>query len=246
MLKWLLWPDTHFPKEDRAKVKVMMKVLKQWQPDHLTFLGDLDDMEAPSRFADGSKEEVEQRLSVTVPTVDKFLREVRSILPNARIDWFMGNHEDRLMNYISTKAKALEGFVTYDMVYPIKDLGIKIWDYSEPPVKLHGNFYVTHGSLISQHSADSGRKEFDKYGVSGFSGHTHRLGQYYKTQPLITPSHCMWYECGHLSDVKQAGYTTLPNWQHGFGYAYVDGSRVYPGLVPFVGNTIVLDGKKIT
>lgn len=219
----------------------MLNVLRDWQPDHLTFLGDLDDMEAPSRFASGTKEEVTQRVADTSVAVNKFLYTVRGILPNARIDWHMGNHEHRLLDYVSKQAKALEGFVTYELLYPLRELNIRYYDYNVAPVKVYGDFHVTHGSLISQHAGESGRKEHEKYGISGFSGHTHRLGVYNKTNMA---GEYTWIECGHLADVNQAGYTVEPNWQSGFATAYVDRGKVFPSIHQFVGNAVMLEGKK--
>ena len=241
MEKWLLWPDTHFPREDKRKVAVMFQIVKKWKPNYISFLGDLDDMESPARWAAGLKEEVEQRLVKTVPTTTKFLREIRKAAPKAELDWFMGNHEDRLPTYIAKNAKALEGLVTYDTVYPMEELGINWYHYGQPPVRKHGGFHIYHGVLLGQNAGDAARKEAEKWGVSGFSGHTHSLGSYRKTK---LGGHVEWFECGHLSDVAQMGYVAAPNWQHGFAYAYIDGKTVYPFLAPFRGNKAVLDGVK--
>lgn len=239
--KWLIWPDTHFPYHDKAKVNVMLKILKKWKPDRLTFLGDLDDMKAPSRFATGTPDEWKDRVNVTTEVyTKKFLQDVRAILPNADIDLFEGNHEARLTQYVSKKAPALDGLVTMDKILDLKNLGINWYLYKDPAQHVEGGFYVHHGTKISNTGA--GKKEMESYLVSGFSGHTHKTASY--SMKTMGTGELHWFECGHLSDEKKQDYTQVHDWQHGFGYAYVSGGRVYPFVSRFNGNVVFLDGVK--
>lgn len=239
-VKWLLWPDTHFPKEDKKKVSTMLDVVREWKPNHVTFLGDLDDMEGPSRFAKGTKSEVEQSVKKSSSKVKNFLHTVRGILPGAKLDYFMGNHEERWNVYIDTSAPAAADLVTFNELYDLKTLGIEWWNYNQEPVKMYGDYHVHHGITVSRHSGQSAMKELDNFGVSGFSAHVHRLGYYTKTDMRGIHE---WYECGHVSDSKQMDYVVSPNWQPGFAIAHVHGNKVFPQLVKFVGNQCIVDGK---
>lgn len=247
MEKVLFWPDTHFPKHDVRKVNIMLQIVKDWKPENLVFMGDLDDMEAPSRFAEGTPTEWSGRVDITTPVhTKKFLEEVREILPDSNITYFEGNHEVRLTEYIGKNAPALDGLVTMPKILDLDNLGIAWHLYREPPVKMfgsakYGNWYVHHGSYVSKYTGDSGRKEAEAYGVSGFSAHTHRLGNF---KHRYMEHDVFWYECGHLSDPVQQDYNQWHNWRSGFVYAYLDGGRVYPFEAPFQGNTVVLDGVK--
>lgn len=241
----LLWPDTHIPDHDKRKVSVMLKIVKEWQPDRLVFLGDLDDMSAPSRFASGTPEEWKSRLSQTTETeTKKFLEDVRSILPDAEIDYFEGNHEARLKGYIEKKAPALDGLVSVPKILDLDNLGIKWYPYQDAPSRVVGDYYVHHGSFVSKYPGQSAQKELEHYGVSGFSGHTHRIGEFHKA--MLDGRTLHWYECGHLSDVSKMNYSQHYNWQHGFGYAYVDGKKVFPFTAKFINNTVMIDGQKFS
>lgn len=242
MEKVLIWPDTHFPHEDKRKVAQMMKIVKDWKPEHLVFLGDLDDMSSPSRWVEGTPTEYTARVSVTGTATGEFLKEIRDILPDAKIDYFEGNHEVRLTEYVSKNAPALDGLIDIPKLFDLDNLGISFYRYREPPVKLIGDFYVHHGSSVSKHAGQSAKGEADSYGVSGFSGHTHRLGVFH--QRFLDGREVSWYECGHLTDPAQHSYNQHYNWQSGYAYAYVDRGRVYPFLSKFIGNTVVHDGKK--
>jgi hypothetical protein len=220
----------------------MLRILKDWNPDRVTFLGDLDDMAAPSRFAEGTPEEWKSRLAVTTDTeTKKFLEDFRGILPDAEIDYFEGNHEARLTGYIAKKAPALDGLVSLPRILGLANLGISWYPYEDEPTKIEGNFYVHHGSFISKYPGQSAQKELEHYGVSGFSGHTHRVGEFHKTN--LDNRQLSWYECGHLSDISQMKYSQHFNWQHGFGWAIVSGKKVFPFVSKFQGNAVAIDGK---
>jgi predicted phosphodiesterase len=243
--KWLVIPDTHIPIHDKRKVSVLFEVIKRWKPDHITHLGDLDDMASPSRWATGTKEEVEQRLIVNNHDVRQFWYDVRRAAPNARLDWRLGNHEDRIFKYVATKAKSLEGFITPELLWPVKELGIAYSHYGDAPTRMYGTgnraWYVCHGSYISKHAGQSGKAEQEAYGVNGISGHTHRLATYHKTDLSGTYT---WVEAGHLTDVTKMGYTAAPNWQAGFVYCHVERDKVYPFEARFDGHTTFVDGRK--
>ena len=52
-LKWLMVSDVHFPRHDPRKVELWFKVLKWLKPDAVDLLGDIDDADSTSRWADG-------------------------------------------------------------------------------------------------------------------------------------------------------------------------------------------------
>lgn len=239
--RWLIWPDTHFPYHDKRKVNVMLQIVKKWKPDRLTFLGDLDDMKAPSRFATGTPDEWKDRVDVTTEVyTKKFLVDIRDMLPDADIDYFEGNHEVRLPDYVRKKAPALDGFVTLPKILDLKNLGIKWYEYKDPAQHVEAGYYAHHGTKIS--ATGAGKKEMESYLVSGFSGHTHKTMSYSMTAMGVGTLN--WFECGHLSDVKQQDYTQVHDWQHGFAYAYVSSGKVFPQLARFEGNIAFLDGVK--
>lgn len=239
--KWLLWPDTHIPYHNKRHVNLMLKIVKAWKPDRLTFLGDLDDMKAPSRFADGTPDEWKDRLLVTTRTdTYDFLVDIRKMLPEAEIDYFEGNHEARLTSYIAKNAPALDGLVTVPKILDLDNLGINWYPYMDVPTKLEAGYHVYHGSTVRGESGASAKGEAEKFGVSGFSGHTHRLSNYHKT---YLDREIEWYECGHLMDLKKAEYDQHFNWQSGFVYAHVSGNHVWPVEAPIRANKVFVDGR---
>lgn len=243
MDKWILVPDVHFPVHDKRKVSIVTKIMNDWQPDYITLLGDLDHMNAPSRWVSGTPEEWKERVAVTTETTTKkWLRELREDHPDAEIVYLEGNHELRLREYIAKNAPALDGLVTMPKILDLDNLGIEYHEYGKPPRKMYAGHYAHHGSYVSKHASESAKKELLAYGVSGFSGHTHRFGEYHKT--YLDGRQLSWYECGHLSDPKKQDYNQHHNWQAGFMYAYIHNKKLFPFQAKFDGNVVVFDGIK--
>lgn len=242
LLKWFLVPDVHIPRHDKRKWGITKKVIEDWQPDVVSLIGDFDDAEGPSRWSKDTTEEVEQRLALVTKEVNTELAAVRSLVPNARITWHLGNHEQRWMDYVTKNAKVLDGWFSWDKIYDVRENDIELYEYNAPPVKMYGGFYLHHGNVVTKHAGQSAKGEMESYGVSGFSGHTHRAASYAKTDMTGTR---FWFEIGHLADVSQMTYVAVPNWQHAFAYAYVDekSNRVYPFISYFQGNSVAFEGK---
>lgn len=239
--KWFIVPDLHIPHHDRKKWAIVKRIIEDWQPNTLSLIGDFDDAAGPSRWSKDTTEEVEARLSKVTKEVNDELAVLRAMVPDARMTWNLGNHEQRWMDYVSKNAKVLDGWFSWDKIYDVEKLGIELYEYGAPPVKMYGGFYLHHGSVVTKHTGQSAKGEMDTYGVSGFSGHTHRAGSFAKTDMTGTK---FWLEVGHLLDINQVTYTAAPNWQHAFAYAYVDkkSNKVYPFISYFQGNSVVFEG----
>lgn len=197
-------------------------------------------MEGPSRFAKGTKSEIENSVKNSSSKVKNFLYNIREIAPQAELDYFMGNHEDRWNAYIDSSAPAAADLITFNELYDLNKLGINWWQYNHEPVRIFGDSYIHHGISVSRNAGQSAMKELETFGVSGFSGHTHRMGSYGKTDMLGIHE---WFECGHLCDVKKMDYIVTPNWQAGFMIAYVEGKNVFPMPVRFKGDKFVVEQK---
>jgi predicted phosphodiesterase len=242
MEKWAIINDWHIPKQDNRKIALWMKLMKKWNPDHITINGDFDDMEAPSRWTAGTPAEYTERIAITTQTdAVKILNEIRADHPNANIDWLDGNHEHRIYEYVSKNAPALVDYITIPSIFGLENLGIEYQKYGEPPKKKFGGVHIHHGQKISGNAGESVRKEIEHYGVSMIIGHTHRMGNYnvsfYDGRDLVG------YEGGHMCDPEQMTYAPFHNWQAGFLTGYVDGDNCWIDMNQFRGNDVVFEGK---
>ena len=78
-----------------------------------------------------------------------------------------------------------------------RELGIR--RFNGYGLRLRKHFLVRHGTVVRKHAGASARAEMESAGVSGVSGHTHRLGIFRRTTygPPLT-----WAEGGCLCGVS--------------------------------------------
>src|SRR5262249_22078727 len=106
--------------------------------------------------------------------------------------------------------------VQFPALFKLAEHGFEWREYGDF-VRL-GQLIVTHGSIVAQHSAVSGKRHFEKYGTSVLIGHTHRLGIY--SRPTLSGAHAA-YENGCLCRLDPE-YVQHPDWQQGFSVVSVD------------------------
>lgn len=227
----LIVSDLQIPFEDPAAVAVMLKVSADLQPDYLYLNGDISDFYAISSHLPDPRRNLVDELEIT----KRFLDDIMDATPNATRFFIEGNHEDRLRKYLISHASALVGnqAVTVDGQLGLTRRGFTQVAY--PHGVLHKTLYVVHGDLVSKHSAYTAKQMLDHYGISGISGHTHRLGSHYKTTlggPLG------WWENGCLCNLD-LDYDDKPNWMQGFSIVTFIGNRFW------VEQVVIHEGKAI-
>jgi hypothetical protein len=95
----------------------------------------------------------------------------------------------------------------------LDELDIEFVAYDEQSKhKFLPKFLLKHGNVVRQKSGYTANAEHSKYGMSGASGHTHRLSQFYHRDH--NGNH-VWLETGSTCDLNPE-YTPDPDWQNGF------------------------------
>lgn len=223
--KFIVISDIHYPFEDKKAIKAMLQFIKLHKVQTIILNGDILDMYDVSSF-DKSPERINS-LQKELNKAKALFKELRRILPEAEIVFVKGNHEFRLERYLMKHPELF----SLDCLKLPKLLGLDEFDikYYDKHYKL-GPLKITHGSVVRKFSAYTAHAEMDKHDTSGISGHTHRLGVFYKQ----TPSRYMaWYESGCLCDIEPE-YVNSPDWQQGFIYGYVDKESFAVTPIPIV------------
>lgn len=173
----------------------------------------------------------------------EMFRQVRAVLPSARIIWGAGNHGlDRLASYLTQVAPAFANLRTlrFDVLAGLEDLDVELaqggsiaspagQEQDAPGRLLHGFYRVHHGTHLGQYPA---ALELREAGRSGQSGHVHRAHLYFGSSEsqrtlswMTTPMGC----------TSMAGRNYMKGvstgWQSGFGVAFLtEGGHVrqYP------------------
>ena len=178
-------------------------------PDTVIVNGDIVDLfeisshcKAPERW---------DQLQNDLDTTNLFLRMVREAAGDARIFATEGNHENRLRSYLKLNAPKLMSLRSSALEAQIDYAGAEIVFFpGDQGFLLREEFLVQHGNIIRGEAGASAKAHFLKHGISGLSGHTHRLGTYRRTGYVQRE----WFEQGGLMRTD-ADYVEAPNWQQG-------------------------------
>jgi predicted phosphodiesterase len=190
-------PDIHAGMEDMKAIELACQIVKAAGPVALIYLGDNVDVTQLSSF-----DTVPSRIIALQDEIDKFHEIDRMFAEAAGLStrryWIMGNHEDRCYRVAcaNPKLSSLRG-MQMDAMYGL-DQNWKVLpnlQMVEDDITWRKKFLFKHGNKVRGRSSYTARAEIDADGMSGISGHTHRMGAYYETKREKAYS---WHENGCL------------------------------------------------
>lgn len=220
MERALLYGDTHIPFHDERALTLVEKLVRAVKPITLIHIGDLIDAWQISHFSKDPRRK--DTLQENINDAAAHLSRMTSLAPRANRWYLEGNHEHRLTKAIWTmgeQQRALAGldvfdrYVNWDTI--LEEAGAKGWDFvpvrGQARAAILPKLIVKHGSLVRKWSGASARSEWERYGRSGLSGHTHRLGVFYHRD--YNGAHG-WAETGCTCRLDPE-YVEDPDWQQG-------------------------------
>lgn len=245
----LVSSDHHSQWLDKFSWHVFLDTAKRMQPDVIVLNGDVLDCHDISRWPQDPT--AGKDLQGEVNFCRNMLKQVRDACPNAAIYWIEGNHEWRLIKYLTNAAPGLAGLRSLEFgplmgldEYQINVVARRGFRRESPRVADKRNYkvfgdralIVTHGSQCGGNPA---RSELMKWGITGISGHIHRphvasSGDLFKTHTWTTTGAMCRRELADTYNENPVG------WSNGFAYAEISGSRaVVTGVVVNDGFTSV-------
>lgn len=236
-------PDLHAPYHDEAAFSTALAFVREFKPDHVWVLGDVCDFYALSRF-DRRPDRALQLQSELDASVE-LLQRIRDAAPRARATLLKGNHEDRLRRFLWSKAGELAGLRSLDLV-SLFELRRLRYDWVETGLTRVSDLVVKHGTMVRSRAGYTATGELDRAGLSGVSGHTHRLA--YVVRRTMAGS-VAWAEAGCLCQLDpdyMEGSTA--DWAHGLVYGHLEkgGNRFGLHLLPIVHGRVIYGGEEIT
>lgn len=210
--------DYHVPAHDVAAYKAVLNFIRDKRPDYHIIAGDLLDLYDQSRFAKDPR--ILNRTEEELDAANQILDELAEASPNTITKFLAGNHEQRLTRRLFENPDILP-FATRSMnpdqlliqSLSLEEREIEYFPY--PDVYNHWGFLICHGQAVGLHPA---RKELERHGISGCSGHVHR-NRYWERKDRA--SVCAWWSLGGLC-THDVDYNPHNDWQHGFGYLEQD------------------------
>lgn len=214
-----MYGDRHGVHADPRAEAVLYQVLKDVQPEIVINVGDDVDCYAISSFDRNPARA--QTLQDEIDNTRAHLHQVSQIVPNADKYWLEGNHEDRLRRTIwrlpgaaaeLAKLKVFQETMTWPTLVSTASIG---WEFVSSAAQSRKSILprltTVHGSRVGAFSGFTAKLEMLRYGRSGMSGHTHRLGQVFHRD--LNGSHT-WIETGCLCSLDP-DYVRDPDWQQG-------------------------------
>lgn len=211
---WVVMNDIQIPFHDDRALSNVLRFVADLRPYGVILNGDVVDCYAISDF---SKDPLKRAdLDLEIRGAGQLMEQLAKFTTK-RI-WIGGNHEDRLRRYMWKNAPALAVVPGQDFptIFRLSDHGFSWLEYGD--IYNLGKLLVTHGSIVSKHSAFTAKAHMEKYGSSVLVGHTHRLGTFYRRD--IRGVHVA-IENGCLCRLTPE-YVQHPNWQQGFSVVHVD------------------------
>jgi hypothetical protein len=247
----VIYTDSHFPNQHKPTLSIIRQITSELQPDVIVNQGDMLDCYTISTY-----DKNPHRLETLQDEVDQariHLAEMRLASPKSRFVLLEGNHEDRLRRLLwrlEGPAKALLKLtnfreqLTWPALLGLDELGIEFYPYASPyqPVAdVLPKWLLSHGTTVRSQSAYTARAELDRYGQSGSSGHTHRLGAHFQRNKVAST---LWLECGCTCELD-VEYGMFPAWQQGFVVLTFDRTTgaYSPELIPTANGIAMWRGK---
>ena len=215
--KILFMSDIHLPFHDLPSIKMALADGKERGCNTVILGGDIVDMYSISRFD-------------KVPNKSTFVKErelfwaliddVNTYMPNAKVIWICGNHEDRFERYMLSKCAEIYGVDDFSMerVFALRELGVE-WVEDKRYIKADG-LNILHGhefgnSITSP--VNPARGMYLKAKDSAVFGHLHRTSEH--TEADLRGNVKTVYSVGCLCYLHPA-YRPLNTWNS--GYATID------------------------
>ncbi len=237
MEKIITMTDWHCPFHDEQAIELAIKFARDLKPIELV-VHETCDWYSISKFNKdpNRRENLQDDLDITV----KLLTKLRKHFPKIPITMLSSNHDARLKKYLWSDAPGLSSLRSLTVPGQLKldtnEIGYKAYYFFRKVV------LFKHGDYMRQHSAYTARAELSKEGVSGCSGHTHRLGVYWHSDRI---NKSVWVENGCLCKLTPEWIKGPVNWQQGLGiFTFKDGKKhFYPGYVQIINNEILYGDK---
>ena len=197
-MKLLVAGDFHFSKYfDKRTLSHFLYAAKTLKPDKIILLGDVFDFYQISKFDKSPK-----RLTKLQDEIDEMIESLFVPLSRTKtkIDYILGNHEQRLQKYLNSNSPALASLkcLSLSKLFSLDKFGI---DSPRLFRMYERNFFATHGTFYGKHAPSS---ELTRWGMSGISAHVHKT--LYVSRKTLKGS-LSWLTVGAMCRVDVSSHT---------------------------------------
>lgn len=230
--------DTQNPYQDKVSLALVERFLQDIEFHYLIYGGDNNDFYGISAF-DKNPNRI-PKLQADIDDTKCMFDGHSKLFPDVEKWLLEGNHEDRLRKYLWSSAAALSSLssLTIPELFKLADFGIKTTPYQQG-IMVNGVFLFLHGDIASIHSGYTAKRNFEKHGGCGITGHCHRGGSFYKTDRFGIWG---WWEGFCLCHLNP-DWIKNPNWVQGFSLIHFLGKRFWVEQIPIIDHTLMYGGR---
>lgn len=230
--------DQHVPFHDVDTIKAVNHGLKHMKPNRVILGGDVVDFYSISRF---DKDPLRRlHLDVEVSAVEHYLADLRKAVPEAKIVYLPGNHEDRLQRYIHVHAPEL---AWVDELKLPGLLHLEDFDIDWHPSRWYpyrGVIY-SHLDRANKYGGYTAKNVGLDVGQSLVHGHSHKTGHVRIGERDFYDNGCL---CQAEMEYMAASGPTA--WSQAFMVVDYIGGKPYFTQVPIKNHQYVYDGRLFT
>lgn len=201
--------DWHVPYANDALVESALRMIRKLKPDNVLINGDLWDFFELSRFCVDTERQDQVQSDIDQGNV--LQARIRKAAPNARLIFNEGNHENRILSYLLKNAPALKSIRSLDRQELFDYKKNEVQWFSGAGFRIRPHFLLKHGTIVRGEAGATAKAEHTTSGLSGISGHTHRLAPYVKEGYEKR----VWWEQGCMCQLECDYVVGRPNWTNG-------------------------------
>lgn len=221
--------DAHVKHEDPRAIDASFQVCKKLQPD-IIILHEWHDFYDLSKFDKNPNRSTDENLQGEIDTVFKYFKRLRTLCPRSRIILLNSNHLERLRKYMWHQSPAVSPLRALEIqsLLRLKELNIEFMENF-----VYKKVMFKHGDVVRKFAGYTAKGEFEKEGMSGCSGHTHRLSTYYTR---LRGGFYVWVESGCLCKLDPQYINGVANWTQGFSIFTFDkkGNHFVAQVIPII------------
>lgn len=201
------------------------------KPQKIVLAGDTFDFYEFSKY---NKDLRKVNILESINWVHQFLEDIRNASPDSEIIMISGNHENRLLRYLSEQApdvlpllsdlhgftvSSLLGLDKYEVNFISKD-SLAVFTETDLKKELAKNYYVAYDAVLFHHYPYA-----KDWGMAGVNGHHHNHKVDYQFS-IHTGRSYEWHQLG-AGHVRAAEYCEGEKWSNGFALIHVDTLKKY-------------------
>jgi hypothetical protein len=232
----LIFSDNHFPYHDvQAHNSMLEYTVAHKKINFILVNGDaLDCYQGSKYMKDLRKRSISNEIWMWI----EFLHILYNTFPGVKIFWKLGNHEERLENYLKTQAPILLDMEEFKLGNIIKIREVEDVTVIEKQVIYAGRLPIVHSHEFANKSSSQvnpARGLFMKSLSSVMGAHSHVTSSHSETD--INGKLMSTFSIGCLADLHPE-YARLNRWNHGFAFIETEGlefsvenMKIYKGKV---------------